>query len=281
MNKIAVVLNSQAKNAKKKSSLYIKLLSEHFACEIFEIHPKNLNSTIEKCAEQFSTIIVGGGDGTLHSAAQYLVGKDISLGVIALGTLNHFAREMNLPMSPEELVSAIKAKNTLDISLATIDNVYIINNASIGFYPKLVEVRSYFSKYIHKFLAYLPAFVHNLVYVKKQKLNVEFGHVKETINTSFMMVSNGVYNYKFPIHFIRNDFTKKQLGIYYLRHSIFKNVFTKKDLFFSASTSVIIISSHDNADETLKVAIDGEVKNLKSPLKFSVAKDKLKIIIKK
>jgi diacylglycerol kinase family enzyme len=36
--------------------------------------------------------VVGGGDGTIGSVASILAERDIVLGVLPVGTLNHFAR---------------------------------------------------------------------------------------------------------------------------------------------------------------------------------------------
>src|SRR6476646_10555270 len=42
-------------------------------------------------------LVVGGGDGTVSAAASAMVGTSTALGIIPLGTLNHFARDLHIP----------------------------------------------------------------------------------------------------------------------------------------------------------------------------------------
>ena len=51
-------------------------------------------------------VIVGGGDGTISAAASALVGTDTTLGILPLGTLNHFARDLGIPADVGEAVEA-------------------------------------------------------------------------------------------------------------------------------------------------------------------------------
>ncbi|MFZ0286711.1 MAG: YegS/Rv2252/BmrU family lipid kinase [Terriglobales bacterium] len=46
------------------------------------------------------TVFACGGDGTVHDVVQGLVGSDVALGVIPLGTANSLANDLGLPISP-------------------------------------------------------------------------------------------------------------------------------------------------------------------------------------
>src|SRR6185295_1296266 len=58
-------------------------------------------------AGKIDAIIVGGGDGTIRTVAGALVGTDIPLGILPLGTLNHFAKDLKIPLAVEEAVAVI------------------------------------------------------------------------------------------------------------------------------------------------------------------------------
>ena len=48
--------------------------------------------------ERPATLVAGGGDGTLNSVVNALRGTGTALGVLPLGTLNHFAKDLGLPL---------------------------------------------------------------------------------------------------------------------------------------------------------------------------------------
>ena len=51
-------------------------------------------------AEGCDTVLACGGDGTIHDIAQALVGTDVALGILPLGTANCLAHDLGLPLSP-------------------------------------------------------------------------------------------------------------------------------------------------------------------------------------
>jgi diacylglycerol kinase (ATP) len=61
----------------------------------------------------FDTVIACGGDGTVHEVLQSIVGTDVALGVVPLGTANALAADLGLTASPAKTVSTLlKAKAT-------------------------------------------------------------------------------------------------------------------------------------------------------------------------
>ncbi|HEX4801490.1 MAG TPA: diacylglycerol kinase family protein, partial [Sphingomicrobium sp.] len=83
-------------------------------------------------------LIVGGGDGTIGSAASALVGTETRLGILPLGTLNHFARDLGLPTDLTEAAKVIAAGNQRRVDVAEMNQRIFINNSAIGLYPLMV-----------------------------------------------------------------------------------------------------------------------------------------------
>jgi diacylglycerol kinase family enzyme len=45
------------------------------------------------------TVVSGGGDGTINTVASALLGTDKVLGMLPRGTLNHFAKDLPIPLA--------------------------------------------------------------------------------------------------------------------------------------------------------------------------------------
>ena len=49
-------------------------------------------------SEKNSRVAAGGGDGTVNAVAGAVAGTDTALGVLPMGTLNHFAKDAGIPL---------------------------------------------------------------------------------------------------------------------------------------------------------------------------------------
>ncbi len=106
------------------------------------VEPDAIGPAIERAARGGARVIViGGGDGTLSTAAAALVGTDATLGVLPLGTLNHFAKDQNIPLDLAGAVRTIVAGHVKRVDVAEVNGRIFINNSSLGIYPDIVRLR--------------------------------------------------------------------------------------------------------------------------------------------
>jgi diacylglycerol kinase family enzyme len=54
--------------------------------------------------DKVDAIVAGGGDGTINAVASVVAGSDMPFGVLPLGTLNHFAKDVGVPLSLDDAV---------------------------------------------------------------------------------------------------------------------------------------------------------------------------------
>jgi diacylglycerol kinase family enzyme len=94
-----------------------------------------------RAAANHDVVVAAGGDGTVSAVASAAVQSGARLGVIAAGTLNHFARDAGLPVDPAQAVGIIANGQVREVDVAEVNGRIFVNNSSIGLYPRLVWER--------------------------------------------------------------------------------------------------------------------------------------------
>lgn len=86
-------------------------------------------------------IVAGGGDGTLNAVAGVLAGTGRVFGVLPLGTLNHFAKDLGIPLELEAAVATLFHGTVARVDVGEVNGQIFLNNSSLGIYPALVRER--------------------------------------------------------------------------------------------------------------------------------------------
>lgn len=86
-------------------------------------------------------MVAGGGDGTINAVASVLAGSGVALGVLPLGTLNHFAKDLDIPLDLEQAVATIARGTTTPVDVGDVNGRIFLNNSSLGLYPHIVRDR--------------------------------------------------------------------------------------------------------------------------------------------
>ena len=143
-----VILNASAGNADHSPALTSDSLAAAFdkqniAAEIEFAEPGRLVESAERALQratgkEIDAIIVGGGDGTIRSLAAILAGSNIPLGILPLGTLNHFAKDLGIPIDLESAIGVVAERQVQRVDLGDVNGRTFVNNSSIGIYPFMV-----------------------------------------------------------------------------------------------------------------------------------------------
>lgn len=101
----------------------------------FTNYPKHGISLAKEAVKDptVQAIVAVGGDGTVHEAAQALIGTDIPLGFIPAGSGNDFARALDISIDSAKALERILQFRPFKIDIAKINNKYFVNGAGIGF----------------------------------------------------------------------------------------------------------------------------------------------------
>ncbi len=141
------------------------------------------------------TIVAGGGDGTVSGVANVLVGTRATLGVLPLGTLNHFAKDLQIPLDAEGAVRTIAAGVTRRVDVGEVNGRYFVNNSSIGAYPRIVNERERRRRRGRpKWLAHALAAVEVWNGDRHLRVVLRAGAGRRVVETPFVFVGNNEYH---------------------------------------------------------------------------------------
>jgi diacylglycerol kinase family enzyme len=156
-------------------------------------------SVAAQCARRsltaFDAVVAAGGDGTVSGVAAALAGTDLPLGVLPLGTFNHFARDLGLPKDAEDAAHIIAAGRTRIIDVAEVNGRVFVNNAALGFYPQLVVERDHERRRRGgaKWYATALAAWHVLRRLPRHRLRFRTPSLSGEQRTPLLFVGNNVY----------------------------------------------------------------------------------------
>lgn len=292
---IKVIINRGSGNDDNENNLETEL-TELFAAngldaEIFVAEDgKDILRFAEDAVKSDAEIIVaGGGDGTMNAVISKLLESKKTLGVLPLGTLNHFSKDLNIPQELPDAVRVIAENYTKKIDVGEVNGHIFINNSSIGFYPEIVKDREEQQeeegrgKWAAAFWAAMKILSsHPFLTIKLENESGE-----RIVKTPFVFVGNNKYEMDFFNNGSRKSLEDGKLSVYFLHKSgrrgllalflrtIFGMLRQAKD-FEEIAVEEITIEMHDK--ETL-VAFDGEVEELEMPLCYKIHPLALNVIV--
>lgn len=158
--------------------------------EIIELGPDDDPADVlRRAAERAEVLGVGGGDGTVATAAEVALKAGLPLAVFPAGTFNHFAKDIGCD-SVAKTVDAIRSGSVCCVDLVCLnESRMVVNTASIGAYPTFVQQREKLEHRIGKPLAGLYAMLHTLR--KDQPVRISYDN--KTLQTSLFFVGNSLY----------------------------------------------------------------------------------------
>ncbi len=138
--------------------------------------------------------VAGGGDGTVNAIANAVCGTGRPMGVLGLGTLNHFARDLKLPLDLEAAAKVILGGHIEEIDAAEVNGRVFVNNSSLGAYPAMVMDRMRMQKTGRgKWLAMIAASVRAFFRFRCLQVEMHVNGESQTCTTPFLFVGNNEY----------------------------------------------------------------------------------------
>lgn len=234
-------------------------------------------------------VVAAGGDGTLNAVAACLLESNIRMGILPMGTFNYVARALNIPLGLMAAAEVITTGMIRSIHVATINEQIYLNNASLGLYPLFIKKRELLNQKIGRFP--LNAYTSGLDVLirdrKELKLEIEVDEQRYRFKTPLIFFGNNQLQLAELNLKIAECVRMGQIAGVVLAKSdkltLFKTLLQlirgKLDHapdVYSFSAQQVVVYSHQ---ETLSVAIDGEIVEMIPPLKIRVKRSALNVMV--
>jgi diacylglycerol kinase family enzyme len=243
----------------------------------------------KEAVEQGASIVVAaGGDGTVSAVAGALVGTESTLGVLPLGTLNHFARDARIPHRLEEAISVLAEGERRRVDCGDVNDRIFVNNSSLGLYPAVVRRRKEQQR-LGKNKAQAVAWAALTVFRRHPNLNLRIeadGSIVERL-TPLLFVGNNRYD----LEGLRIGGRKRldsgrlclfvaqasgRLGLLRLALSALLGRASGAAGLDVLELEHVTITAYR---QSLGVATDGEVATMKTPLRYRVRPRALSLLV--
>ena len=253
---------------------------------------RQLGSAVQAALARGARVLVaGGGDGTISHVARLLRDSrtGAALGVLPLGTLNHFAKDLGIPLGLDEAAAVIARGHATEVDTGEVNGRLFLNNSSIGLYPDIVHERERqqarlgrgkWSAFLWATLAALRRFPFHTVSLRIDGKPLER-------RTPFVFVGNNEYGMKGVDIGARPCLDQGRLCVYVAQHAgrwgllrfalaaLFGRLQQARGL-EHLSTRELRIDTHR---PRMRVSTDGEVEEMDTPLHYRVLPRSLRVLV--
>ncbi len=244
--------------------------------------------TAELVREGAERIVAAGGDGTLRAVAQALAGTGIPMGVLPVGTLNHFARDLEIPLELDQAAAVAASGVETAVDAAQVNGQLFLNNCVLGLYPwyrlerDMKEARG-----AGKWRSILSSWFRILWRYPHLNLRFRADGLEVVRRTPYVLIANNEHAMEGWKPWQRERLTEGELWIYVLRD---RNRFAllrvllrilagrrlkqeEFDVLRSAEVSVEPQRLHVN------ISLDGEMARIPAPLRFESKPRSLRVLV--
>lgn len=235
-------------------------------------------------------VVAAGGDGTINTVAQAVLGSGRPFGVLPQGTFNYFSRAHDIPADTAAAVRVLLTGAAQPVQVGLVNERVFLVNASLGMYPRLLEDREAYKRQFGR--SRLVAFTAGLVTLlrahRKLRLHFEYADLSQRVRTPTLFVGNN----RLQMESIgaAGAFEQGRLAAITLRpvglfgmlglllHGAMSRLADAENVDSFGFDSLAVRPSRLRRRKAMKVATDGEVAWLEPPLVFTVSPQPLWLI---
>ncbi|WP_317203507.1 diacylglycerol/lipid kinase family protein [Janthinobacterium sp.] len=234
-------------------------------------------------------VVAGGGDGTINAVASQLLYSGVPFGVLPLGTLNHFAKDLGIPLALDAAIANLAQGRPAMVDVGEVNGRVFLNNSSLGMYPDIVRDREKQQRRLGrgKWLAFCWATMAALRRYPFLNVRLCVNGERRARRTPFVFIGNNEY----LMHGLNIGERARldcgtlslyvaqrpgRLGLLRLAfHALLGRLAQLKDFDILMSKEMTIETQH----KRLRVATDGEVTIMATPLHYRIRAAALTVLV--
>jgi YegS/Rv2252/BmrU family lipid kinase len=252
--------------------------------------PEDLADAAARAAASDADVVVaGGGDGTISGVSSAVAGSGKMLGVLPLGTFNYFARRIGVPLDLDAALDVLTTSTTVKtMSVGEVNGRIFLNNASIGLYPAVLKHRETAYRKVGRSQAVAYLSVALVLVRPRQFLKLQVSADGEPLvrRTPLLFVGTNAHQMEtFGLGgqdcleegklaaYITRPMTTSDLWRLALR-GFFRGLHGAPELELVCAQDLYVTLPH----KRVRVAMDGELVRLHSPLRFRMRPHALHVL---
>jgi diacylglycerol kinase family enzyme len=240
--------------------------------------------TVERACGCGGVVVVAGGDGSINTVAQATLGSGCPLGVLPQGTFNYFGREHGISSDTADATRALLTARVQAVQVGIVNGRLFLVNASLGLYPRLLEDREAFKQQYgrSRLVAFASGLVTLLRHHQQLLISLEIRGKVHDIRTPTLFVGNNRLQLEqigIPLeNALENDelaaITLRPTGMMAMLWLLVRGALGKlgeAQNVISFGFKRMTIRSSRHLKRRVKVATDGEIVWMDTPLEFRVS----------
>lgn len=245
---------------------------------------------LARAKAESGVVVAAGGDGTLNAVARVVLGSGVPFGILPQGTFNYFGRTYGISQDTEVSTRSLLDAVIAPVQVGMLNGQAFLVNASLGLYPTLLEDREAFKqRYGRSRMVALWSGLVTLFRAHRQlTLSMDVEGQARRVRTPTLVVGNNALQLEHVGIEGGEALTQGRLvamgakpvgtlALYKLLALGLVSRLGEADNVFSFDFERLVVDP--KGTRRVKVAMDGEISHVQAPLVFTVASDRLPLLV--
>ncbi|MFY4256037.1 diacylglycerol/lipid kinase family protein [Achromobacter xylosoxidans] len=244
---------------------------------------------VARAREAGGIVVAAGGDGTLNAVAGQVLGQGVPFGILPQGTFNYFGRRYGISQDTEAALRGLLGGELRPVQVGLLNGRLFLVNASLGLYPQLLEDReAYKQRFGRSRLVALWSGLVTLMRAPRQlSLRLDYeGRVRDLRSPTLVVGNNRLQLEHIGIDPAELDrghlvaMAARPVGTLALYGLLLRGLFSRlgeAEHVVSFAFDRLMVSIRGR--RRVKVAMDGEISWMDTPLEFKVSDTPLPLVV--